>query len=157
MYVHGALAEKPVYDVYEKNAVLKEKKKVKKYYKLKFKAVLVILLLFISCMTLMYRYAILLNLNYSVSVLEKKYSDLKNENSLLKVELEKNTDNTYIENEARERLGMKEPDRAQVVYLSIKKSDFTVVYNGDEKKETIKDNFFAVLINKAGKLIRLFY
>jgi cell division protein FtsB len=157
MYIHGTLAEKPTYDVYEKNTVLKRKKKVKKYRKSKIKAVFIIILLFISCMTLMYRYAILLNLNYTAGILEKQYTELKNENLLLKVELEKDTDIRYIKNEALERLGMKEPDRAQVVYLSIKKSDFTVVYNENEKKETIKENVFALLINKVGKLIRLFY
>jgi cell division protein FtsL len=156
-YIHGSLAEKPIYDAYEKNTVLKEKRNAKKYGKSKRKVIFTILVLFIFCMTLMYRYAVLLNANYTANKLERQYEQIKNENSALKVELEENTDITYIKNEAEQRLGMNKPDRVQIVYVNVEKNDITVVHNEVQKANILSDNVFAAIIDKVGKFIHLFY
>jgi cell division protein FtsL len=156
-YIYGSLAEKPIYDAYEENAVLKEKRNAKKYGKSKRRAVFAIFMVFLCCMTLMYRYAVLLNTNYTANKLEQQYEQIKNENSALKVDLEKNTDITYIKNEAEQRLGMNKPDRVQIVYVNVEKNDITVVHNEVQKAKMFNGNVFAAIIDKVGKFIHLFY
>jgi len=158
-YVYGSTAEKLEYNVYEENEVLKSKKRYKSYKKAKLKTVAAILFIFAVCMLVMYRYALITELNYNFSKLEKKYNELRNENSTLEVAIENETDLSRIRETAEKKLNMQKPDRSQMVFVRIPKTDCTIVadtYKSDKKSNT-GDSMFAMLIDKVGKLTKMLY
>ena len=156
-YVYGTAAEKLEYNVYEENKVLKAKKKARSDGKTKLKVVCVILFMFSCCLVLMYRYALITELNYSVNKLDKVYNELRNDNSRLRMAIDNANDLENIRKVAEERLGMQKPDRYQIVYINVPKSDFTLV--ADTYKNTLDNdgNMLAVLRERVGRLIRLLY
>lgn len=148
-YVHGTAAEKLQYDVYEQNNVLKSKKKYRSNIRVKIKMTFTILAIFTSCLLLMYRYAIVTELNYNISKSDKIYNEIRNDNSRLKVQIEKEMDLAKIKEVAEKKFSMQKPDRSQMVYLNIPKQDFTVVAGS---KKNIRDvNMFETILNKVNK------
>ncbi len=155
-YVHGSTARQLQYDVYEENTVLKEKKRYKNNRKIKFKLVLSILAVFVAGLTVVYRFAAITELSYQINQSEKTYNELRNENSILKVQVETLTDLTDIREKAETRLGMQKPDKSQVVYIQVPRSDYTVVMNTQSGTEEIGGSTLKLFINKAASLVRLF-
>jgi len=155
-YVYGTAAEKIEYDVYEHNEVLKEKKKYRANRLIKVKMVVGILLLFSLGLIVMYRYALIAEINFKISSKEKQYEELKNENSRLKVAIENETNLSKITQVAQNELGMQKPDKYQIVYIEVPKTSFTVT------SEQYKDNagkastFLAELVNKIEMFMKLF-
>ena len=156
-YIHGTTAERLDYDVYRENKVLREKKRQKTNNKAKFKTVCLISVFFGACFLIIYRYAIITEINYKVDKYAKIYEELKNENARLKVEIDKDTDLDQIREIAEKKLGMQRPDKYQIVYLSVPKNDYTVVVNADKIDNKAGNNVFAVLADKVGRLTRLLY
>lgn len=158
-YVYGNTAKKIEYNVYEENRVLKEKKRYKSQRKVRLKAIGVILLLFVACMTVMYRYALITELNYSYSKMEEQYNELRRKNSILEVDIEKQTDLSKIREIAEERLNMQKPDRSQMVFVRVPKTDYTIVaepYKSIDRTKTDK-NMFAILLDKVSKFAKMLY
>ena len=155
-YVYGTAAEKIEYDVYKHNEVLKEKKKYRANRLIKVKMVVGILLLFSLGLIVMYRYALIAEINFKISSKEKQYEELKNENSRLKVAIENETNLSKITQVAQNELGMQKPDKYQIVYIEVPKTSFTVT------SEQYKDNagkastFLAELVNKIEMFMKLF-
>ena len=155
-YVYRTAAEKIGYDVYEHNEVLKEKKKYRANRLIKVKMVVGILLLFSLGLIVMYRYALIAEINFKISSKEKQYEELKNENSRLKVAIENETNLSKITQVAQNELGMQKPDKYQIVYIEVPKTSFTVT------SEQYKDNagkastFLAELVNKIEMFLNLF-
>lgn len=143
------------YDVYEQNSVLKAKKQYKNNRKVKLKLVLSILAVFVAALSVMYRFALITQLSYNISQNEKIYSELRNENSILKVAVETQTDLTEIKEIAENRLGMQKPDKDQVVYIKVPRTDYTVVMNTQEAGSG-SDNILRAFIYKLSGLVRLF-
>lgn len=157
-YVYGSTAQKLEYDVYEENKLLKAKKQFKSNSKIKRKAVLIVMVIFAACLVIMYRYALITEMNYNIAKMEKSYNELRNENSRLKLSIEKDMDLERVRKIAVEKLEMQEPDRYQVVHIYVPKNDFTIV--AEDYKNGIQntsDNMFAVLLDKVSKFIRLLY
>ena len=158
-YVYGSTAEKLAYDVYQENTVLKHKKKQKTNFKSKFKAIVLVLLIFSACLTITYRYALITELNYNYSTMEARYNKLRNENSSLQVAIEKETDLTKIKQIAEEKLNMHSPDKFQIVYMRVPRTDVTIIadeYEGFGEINT-HNTFFAALIDKVDKFIKILY
>lgn len=155
-YVYGSLAKQIQYeyDVYEHNKVLKEKKTYRLNRAVKLKAVILILITFAVGFAAVYRYALIADLNYRLSDLEKKYEELVDENTQLKVAIEKNTDLPRIKEIAESRLGMQKPDRYQLVYIKVPKSNYTVTYQEDTNNSG--NNLFSVILAKFDAIKELF-
>jgi len=163
-YISGTSAkklkynEKFKYDVYEENKLLKAKKKARSYIKTKLKIVCFVLAVFSCCFTMIYRYALITDLSYTINKLEKYHNELMNENSRIKIDLERKTDLNRIKEIAQSKLNMQEPDRYQIVYISIPKDDFTIVAETyKNNKERTGSGMLALLIEKVGRLARLLY
>jgi len=157
-YVYGTAAEKLEYNVYEENKVLKAKKQAKSSSKVKLRAVCFVLVIFASCLVLMYRFALITELNYNINKLEKEYNLIRNENSRLKLAIEKDMDLNKVKKIAEERLGMQKPDKYQMVYINVPKNDYTKVAESyKHTKDKANDNMFAVLLDKVSKFTRLLY
>jgi cell division protein FtsL len=153
-YVYGSAAPKIDYNVYEENEVLKRKKVQKSNSKVKLKMVLGILSVFCGFVFLMYRYAIITELNYSVEKASKTYAKVSNENTLLKISIDKNLDLNKVRDIAETKLGMHQPDKFQIVYVKVPKTDLTVRDNkltGDSTEAG--SGAWLALFNKVTKLV----
>ena len=155
-YVQGSTARQIQYDVYEKNTVLKEKKRYKNNRIVKFKLVLSVLAVLIAGLTVMYRFAAITQLSYTINQNENLYDELRNQNSILKVQIETNTDLTNIKELAETRLGMQKPDKSQIVYIKVSRNDYTVVMKTQDEVGMDGGNILKIFINKVAGLIKLF-
>lgn len=156
-YVDGTAAVKLEYDVYSENKVLSEKKRNKARNKEKLKTVAITVAIFALGLVLMYRYALITDMSYKVNKADNEYNKIKNENSRLRVEIEKEIDLSNIKRLAEEKLNMQKPDKYQIVYLRVPKSDYTIVnsvYKMDEKQG---NSMFASLFDRVSKFIQLLY
>ncbi len=156
-YVYGTAAEKIQYDVYEENNVLKAKKKQKAYNKIKLKVVMLILLAFGLCLTVIVRYAMITELNYSINKELKKYNEIKNENSRLKVAIDKDLDLGRIKETAEKKLGMQKPDKYQIVYMKVAKNDYTEVADTYRNVNKANNSMFAAVRDKLWGIVRFLY
>lgn len=155
-YVQGSAARQLEYDVYEENTVLKAKKRYKNNRKVKLKFVLSILAVLIAALAVMYRYAAITQLSYSINKSESLYNELRNENSILKVHIETETNLTDIKEIAETELGMQIPDKSQIVYINVPRKDYTVVMNTQDAAGGDDSNIMKVFINKVAGLVKLF-
>jgi cell division protein FtsL len=153
-YISGTSARKLSYDVYEENTVLKAKRKQKSNNRAKFNLVLSIFVVFILVFLVIYRYALITELNYNINESLKSYSEIKNENSILKVDIEKDTDLSKMRQIAEDKLGMHKPDKFQVIYVNVPKDDYSIVSKTYDSNNT---NLFVMITDKLGKLTQLVY
>jgi cell division protein FtsL len=153
-YISGTSARKLSYDVYEENTVLKAKRKQKSNNRAKFNLVLSIFVVFILVSLVIYRYALITELNYNINESLKSYSEIKNENSILKVDIEKDTDLSKMRQIAEDKLGMHKPDKFQVIYVNVPKDDYSIVSKTYDSNNT---NLFVMITDKLGKLTQLVY
>ena len=80
--------------------------------------------------------------------LKDELSQIKNENIILQSKITENTDLSYIEEQAKTRLGMTEPQPYQIYYIDVPKQSYTEQYEaeGEEKKEEFGvTKFFGVV------------
>ncbi|WP_010252195.1 FtsB/FtsL family cell division protein [Acetivibrio cellulolyticus] len=156
-YIQGTAARKLEYDVYEENKVLSEKKKQRVNNKVKVKVVFALLVIFSLSGLVMYRYALITDLNYKISKKMNEYTEIKNDNTRLTVKLESELDLQKVRQIAEENLGMQKPDKYQYTYVKVPKSDFTTASNEINDEEKTDENIFYSLLSKVDKLTRFFY
>lgn len=155
-YIQGSAARQLDYDVYEENRVLKAKKQYKNNRKAKFKLVISILAVLIAGLAVVYRFALITQISYNINQSQKEYYDLRNQNSIIRVQVEQDTDLTSIKQVAETRLGMQKPDKSQIVYISVEKNDHTVVMNTKDEDTETDANIFTAFISKVAGLFNLF-
>ncbi|MFA6308285.1 MAG: cell division protein FtsL [Clostridia bacterium] len=126
-YINGTSARKLDYNVYEENEVLKEKKKHKSNNKIKSKMIFSFMIIFALGFVILGRYATLTQLNYNVSKYTNEYNEIQDKNVKLKVDIQSKTDLNKVRQIAEQKLGMQKPDKNQIVYVDVPKTDFTVV------------------------------
>ena len=156
-YVYGTAAKKIEYDVYEENSVLKKKKTYKRNNKAKFRFVLLILFGFALSFVIMFRYAVITELNYKIAKVNKTYSEIKNENVRMKVEIDKQMDISKIREAAEKKLGMQKPDKYQIVYVNVPKNDFTKVADAKIESYTSNGNPFSDILDRVVRFSGLLY
>ncbi len=155
-YVHGSAARQLEYDVYEENKVLKAKKRYKSNRKVKLKMVVAIIAVLTAGLVVMCRYAIITKVNYDFIQKEKEYQEIRNENSLLKVQIESKTDLNEVREVAENRLGMQMPDKSQIIYINVPRSDYTVMMTPRTQANSDDSSITETLINKAASFLKLF-
>ena len=79
------------------------------------------------CFVVLYRFSILSDLNATMNRMNEEYNALRNENRLLKVEIETSIDLDRVKQVAEAEMGMHKPDRFQIVPVSVPKNDYNVV------------------------------
>ncbi len=67
--------------------------------------------------------------------LKDQLAQLKNENINLQSKINDNTDLAYIEQAAKTRLGMSEPQPYQIIYIDVPKQSYTVQYEAETEQE----------------------
>lgn len=156
-YVYGTAAEKIQYDVYEENTVLKQKKKYKSNRGTKLKAVLLIIAAFVMCYFVILRYTVITELNYKIIKESKNYENVRNEYVQLKVDIDKSLDLQKIREIAEKKLGMQKPDRFQMVYVNVPKSDFTKVASVPKNDGMTNIWVFAIILDRVERFTSLIY
>ncbi len=156
-YVNGSAAPKPeyeVYDIYEQNPVLKQKKEQKSHAKFKLKLVAYTMATFALFLAIMFRYAVITKINYDINKETKVYAKLRDENARLKVEIERMLDLREVKEIAQVRLGMQMPEDYQIIYVNVPKTDFTRITESGLKAEK-KSGWIYVIKEKIASLLYL--
>ena len=121
------------------NKAIKESRKTVKY-------IIEIAIAFAVLLTISYRYS-LINTRFSEKEnLKSQLADIKKQNAQLQLSIETGTNINNIEQQAKEKLGMKKLDNGQKVYVSLPKEDY--VESSTEQVETGEDEtWWQALIN----------
>lgn len=154
IYTDGTSAIKHDYDIYSENKVLSKKREYRNNGKNKLQTVCLLLAAFGMGLMLMYRFALITEINYKVTSMETEYNNLRNENSRLKVAIEERLNLTEIKEVAENKLGMQKPDKYQIIYLNVPKSDFTVVNNEYINNMEAEKGMFASLADFVGRTVK---
>ena len=153
-YVNGAAAPEIEYDVYKAHPKLREYKRHKKRRRVNFRLVMLIATLTLLVGFVIYRYNYIAEINFKIDEAKKQYNTIRNENTLLKVGIEKNLNLNKIRSEATKSLSMQKPSHQQKVYIAVNTKDFaTSMSNADEKGED--SNFFSLMARKFKVLLGL--
>ena len=101
-------------------------------------------------------FAVLLTVSYRNSQINEKFSEIQNlkkelssvqkENEQLKVSIENSLNLNYIEQMAKEKLGMQKLTNRDTVYINLPKKDYTE--SASEKVVKEEENWFTKIINK---------
>ena len=121
------------------NKAIRESRKTAKY-------IIEIAIAFAVLLTISYRYS-LINTRFSEKEnLKSQLADIQKQNAQLQLSIETGTNINNIEQQAKEKLGMKKLDNNQKVYVSLPKEDY--VESSTEQVETGEDEtWWQALIN----------
>ena len=121
------------------NKAIKESRKTAKY-------IIEIAIAFAVLLTISYRYS-LINTRFSEKEnLKSQLADIQKQNAQLQLSIETGTNINNIEQQEKEKLGMKKLDNNQKVYVSLPKEDY--VESSTEQVETGEDEtWWQALIN----------
>jgi cell division protein FtsL len=150
-YIYGTTAKKFKYDIYQENKILKEKKEQRKNSSVKLRTVICMLFIFMLAIVVIYRYTILTEMNYEISAKTSTYEELRNANSRILVDVEKNTDISEIRQIAETELGMQSPDKSQIVYVNVPKNDTSTVLNDYSGKSDPGAGKIFAFVEKVGR------
>lgn len=103
------------------------------------------LVLFIGCIAFVGMHVIVDHAEVSLRRQKSELEDLKAANDVLEAEMTAQLDLDYIKQEATERLGMREPQSYQMVYIDVPKQSYTVQY--DTEDSTKKASLWRKLLN----------
>ena len=120
--------------------VSKEQKKQRK------KITMLIVIVFAVFLTVSYRNSQINERFSEVQNLKKELSSIQKENEQLKVNIENSLNLKYIEQMAKEKLGMQKLTNRDTVYINLPKKDYTE--SASEKVVVEEENWFQKIINK---------
>ncbi len=80
---------------------------------------------FLMCMLMLYRYAVILESNDRIAQLNQTYAALEADNQAIQTKLEKGLELGALEEYATGQLGMIRPDSSQVFYVDVKMENTT--------------------------------
>ena len=123
-----------------------QKNKAAEYSKKKAKYIVQIALVFVVLLSISYRHSLINTKFNEKENLKTELAKIQKENAQLQVNIEKGTNVNNIEQQAKEKLGMKKLDNAQKIYVSLPKEDY--VESGVEQIETeTEESWWQTLIN----------
>jgi cell division protein FtsL len=123
-YEYGSTAQNIQYDAYNENTTLKNKRKRMSYRKIKTK-MFVMTLMFFSCgMMIMYRYALITDMNYQIEDARAKHNRMENDNLMIRMKIQSELDLSKLREVAESRLGMREPRGDQIVKINVAREDY---------------------------------
>lgn len=99
-----------------------EKKKVQKTQKVKRKVFLGVVSFGVA-LTIVYRYAMINNMNMENIKLKKDLAELNNSNAQLQLLAEQSVNLSHVEQYAKENLGLQKPQNYQIEYINVNKQD----------------------------------
>lgn len=146
-YVHGTAARKLEYDVYKENKVLNQKRKQRNNNKLKYKVVFMLFVVFALGCFATFRYAQITEMNYEINKQMGVFAEIEKENIRVQTEITSTLNLQEIREVAEKKLGMQKPEEYQITYISVPKSDYTVV-SETVKNEIDKKDIMSYILGK---------
>ena len=140
---------------YEENKEQKKKKvqtkkvqnkKALEHSKKNTKYIIQIAFAFIVLLTISYRYSVINTKFSEKEKLKTELAKIQKENAQLQINIERETNINNIEQQAKEKLGMKKLDNNQKIYVSLPKEDY-VESGTEEVEETGEESWWKALIN----------
>lgn len=95
--------------------------------KMKVKAIMAVMVFLALSLVILLRYCEINEYNQRITKLKLESQKIAKSNTQLQIDLDNQVDIGTIEKLAVERLGMQHPDKNQIVYVELKKSDYTKV------------------------------
>ncbi len=129
-----------------KKHLANKKSKVNEYSKKKVKYIVGILFAFIILLTISYRYSLINTKFNEKESLKSNLAEIQKQNAQLNLNIEKSTNINNIEQQAKEKLGMKKLDNNQKVYVSLPKQDY-VESSAEEVQTEEEETWWEALIN----------
>lgn len=88
---------------------------------------------FSGCIVMMASYANVTKQKVVLNQMREELITMQNENNAVQADIVKQIDLKYIETEAKNRLGMAEPQPYQITYINVPKTNYTVQYAAAEE------------------------
>lgn len=120
------------------------KKSIAKKQKVKRKIVLGTIA-FMTALTIVYRYAMINNMNMENITLKKELETLNNSNSQLQLLAEQSINLSYVEEYAKENLGLQKPQNYQIEYINVSKQDLIDNNVINENKNWFEEILFNII------------
>ena len=117
-----------------------------------FKIVMLIAIAFIIVLVISYRNSQINESFSEVQNLKKELSSVEKENEQLKVNIENSLNLNYIEQMAKEKLGMQKLTNKNTVYINLPKKDYTE--SASEKIKIDDKNWFENIIDKVKNIFK---
>ena len=99
----------------------------------KLKLILSVGVIFVGCITTMVVYAQISQQRVNLSNLKNELLLLQEENNSIKADIADTINLDYVAKEAKERLGMSEPQPYQIIYIDVPKQSYTLQYDNEEE------------------------
>jgi hypothetical protein len=147
VYEYGSTAQNIKYDEYQENTFLKNKRKKMGYRKIKTRMFLLSLMVFACGMMIMYRYAMITDMNYQIDAARSKYHRMENDNIFVRMSMQNELDLSKLREVAENRLRMHEPRGDQMVMVHVPKEDYIEILV--EKHQHTKGLMLGTLDNLA--------
>lgn len=148
---------KPEYETpkrtYAKKSTAK-KTESKREYKAKTKPIsqakvlLYVAIGFVALFVISYRYAVIDKTYSNLQGLKTELGTIQKETAQLEANIESSLKLTTIEEEAKEKLGMKKLTDDQIVWLTLPKTDYIESSSEEIKESKTNQNWFMIIINK---------
>ena len=138
---------KIVEDVKRQDIVVSKEQK-----KQQVKITLAIAIIFVALLVISYRNSQINERFSEVQNLKKELSSLEKENEQLKVNIENSLNINYIEQMAKEKLGMQKLTNKDTIYVNLPKKDYTE--SASEKVIIEKKNWFEEFLEKVQNLFK---
>ena len=122
------------------------RKKELEHSRRKTKYIIQIGIAFIVLLTISYRYSLINTEFNEKEKLKSELAKIEKENAQLQINIEKGTNINNIEQQAKEKLGMKKLDNGQKIYVSRPKEDY-VESGTEEETEIEEESWWEALIN----------
>jgi len=98
------------------------------------------------CITMMIFNSTIVESRRNINSLNSDLRDIKLQNSTLKADISEQLDLKYIEKLAVEKLNMAKPNKYQIVYIDVPKSNYTIQHDKTKPEDSNKENTLLVSI-----------
>lgn len=100
---------------------------------------------FSVALTIVYRYAMLNNMSMENIKLKKELTELNNANAQLQLIAEQSVNLSYVEQYAKENLGLQKPQNYQIEYINVNKQDLIDNKVENENKNWVEEILFNII------------
>lgn len=100
---------------------------------------------FSIALTIVYRYAMLNNMSMENIKLKKELTELNNANAQLQLIAEQSVNLSYVEQYAKENLGLQKPQNYQIEYINVNKQDLIDNKVENENKNWVEEILFNII------------
>ena len=96
-------------------------------------------------LTIVYRYAMINNMNMENIKLKEELAEINNANAQLQLLAEQSVNLSYVEKYAQENLGLQKPQNYQIEYINVNKQDLIDNKVVNENKNWFKEILFNII------------